>query len=336
MNLSETFIRRPVATVLIMTGALLFGIIAYRALSVSDLPNVDFPTVVVTANLPGGSPETMASAVATPLERQFSTIDGLDSMTSINTLGFTQITLQFNLKRKITDVPPYIDAAITQASPLLPAGMPQPPTYKKVNPADQPILYLALSSATLPLWKLDDYGETLMAQRISMVNGVAQVSVFGPQKYAVHAQINPDALAARGIGIDEVENAIKKANVNLPVGTAYGTKRSYTIQASGQLLNAAPYGDIIIAYRNGAPVRLRDVGQAIDSVEDDKTAAWFVDRNHFERSLVLAVQRQPGANTVAVSDSIKKILPQLKSYLPPSVELRMLYDRAVTIRTSVR
>src|SRR5438105_5527920 len=301
MNICEPFIRRPVATTLIMTGALLFGIVAYRSLPVSDLPSVDFPTILVTASLPGASPETMASAVATPLERQFSTIDGLDSMTSINSLGFTQITLQFSLRRKITDVPPDIDAAIAQAAPLLPAGMPQPPTYRKVNPADQPILYLALSSTSLPLWKLDDYGETLMAQRISMVNGVAQVAVFGSQKYAVHAQVNPDALASRGIGIDEVEAAIKRANVNLPVGTVYGTKRSYTIQASGQLLNAAPYGDIIIAYRNGAPVRLRDVGQAIDSVEDDKTAAWFVDRNGIERSLILAIQRQPGANTVAVS-----------------------------------
>src|ERR1044071_109933 len=336
MNISEPFIRRPIATTLIMIGALLFGIVAYRSLSVSDLPNVDFPTIVVTANLPGASPETMASAVATPLERQFSTIDGLDSMTSINSLAFTQITLQFNLHRKINDVPPDIDAAIAQATPLLPSGMPQPPTYRKVNPADQPILYLALSSPSLPLWKLDEYGETLMAQRISMVNGVAQVGVFGSQKYAVHAQVNPDALAARGIGIDEVEAAIQRANVNLPVGTVYGTKRSYTIQATGQILSASPYGDIIIAYRNGAAVRLRDVGQAIDSVEDDKTAAWYVDRTHFERSLVLAVQRQPGANTVAVSDAIKKILPQLKSYLPPSVELRILYDRAVTIRASVR
>jgi HAE1 family hydrophobic/amphiphilic exporter-1 len=336
MNICEQFIRRPVATTLLMVGGLLFGIVAYRSLPVSDLPNVDFPTVLVTASLPGASPETMASAVATPLERQFSTIDGLDSMTSINSLGFSQITLQFSLRRKITDVPPDIDAAIAQAAPLLPAGMPLPPTYRKVNPADQPILYLALGSTNLPLWKLDEYGETLMAQRISMVNGVAQVSVFGPQKYAVHAQIDPDALAARGIGIDEVENAIKRANVNLPVGTAYGTKRSYTIQASGQLLSAAAYNNIIVTYRNGAPVRLGDVGQAIDSVEDDKTAAWYVDRDHFERSLVLAVQRQPGANTVAVSDTIKSILPQLRSYLPPSVQLRILYDRAVTIRASVR
>src|SRR5438046_2001600 len=223
MNISATFIRRPVATCLIMFGFLLFGLLAYRVLPVSDLPSVDFPTVQVSASLPGASPETMASAVATPLERQFSTIDGLDSMTSINTLGFSQVTLQFSLRRKITDVPPDIDAAIAQATPLLPAGMPQPPTYRKVNPADQPILYIALSSPSLPLWKLDDYGETLMAQRISMISGVAQVSVFGSQKYAVHAQVNPDALASRNIGIDEVEAAIKSANVNLPVGTAYGT-----------------------------------------------------------------------------------------------------------------
>jgi HAE1 family hydrophobic/amphiphilic exporter-1 len=335
MSISEPFIRRPVATTLVMLGALLFGIMAYRTLPVSDLPNVDFPTVLVSASLPGANPETMASAVATPLERQFSTIDGLDSMTSVNSLGFTQITLQFNLRRKITDVPPDIEAAITQASPLLPAGMPQPPTYRKVNPADSPILYLALTSATLPLWVLDNYGETLMAQRISMVNGVAQVSVFGSQKYAVHVQVNPDALASRGIGINEVEQAVMDANVNLPVGTVYGQERSFTIHATGQLLQADAYADIIVVYRNGAPVRLRDVGRAVDSVEDEKTAAWYNDATHHERSLILAVQRQPGANTVEVCDSIKKLLPALRSYLPPSVELHTVYDRSLTIRDSV-
>src|ERR1051325_2822176 len=225
MNICETFIRRPVATSLVMFGLLLFGLLAYRILPVRDLLSADYPTVNVSASLPGASPETMASAVATPPERQFSTIDGLDSMTSISTLGNTSITLQFNLKRKITDVPPDIEAAITRASSLLPPGMPQPPTFQKVNPADQPIIYLAITSPTLPLWTLDEYAETLMAQRISMINGVAQVSVFGTQKYAVHVQVDPFALASRGIGINEVDQAIQNANVNLPVGTINGDRR---------------------------------------------------------------------------------------------------------------
>jgi len=335
MSISEPFIRRPVATTLVMLGILLFGAMAYRTLPVSDLPNVDFPTIVVSASLPGASPETMASAVATPLERQFSTIDGLDSMTSISTLGNCQVTLQFSLNRKINDVPPDIEAAITQASPLLPPGMPQPPTYKKVNPADSPILYIALTSDTLPMWELDNYGETLMAQRISMVSGVAQVNVFGSQKYAVRVQVNPDALASRGIGIDEVEQAVRSANVNLPVGTVYGKERSFTIQSSGQLLKAAPYNDIIVAYRNGAPVRLRDIGRAVDSVEDDKASGWFNNAAHRLPSVVLAIQRQPAANTVEICESVQRLLPKLESYLPPSVRLHILYDRSVTIRESV-
>jgi HAE1 family hydrophobic/amphiphilic exporter-1 len=335
MSISEPFIRRPIATTLVMSGILLFGVMAYRALPVSDLPNVDFPTIVVSASLPGANPETMASAVATPLERQFSSIDGLDSMTSVSTLGSSQITLQFSLRRKINDVPPDILAAITQATPLLPPGMPQPPTFRKVNPADSPILYLALTSATLPTWILDNYGEVMMAQRISMVSGVAQVSVYGSQHYAVHIQVNPDALASRGIGIDEVQTAVRNANVNLPVGTVYGKERAYTIQASGQLLQAAPYEDIIVAYRNGAPVRVRDIGQAIDSVEDEHTASWYNDATHHDRSIILAIQRQPGANTVEVCDAIKKLLPTFQSYLPPSVELHTVYDRSVAIHDSV-
>src|ERR1041384_2302969 len=264
MSISDTFIRRPVATCLVMLGFLLFGLMAYKQLSVSDLPSVDFPTISVSANLPGASPETMATAVATPLERQFSIIDGLDSMTSVCTLGITSITLQFNLKRKITDVPPDIEAAITRASALLPPGMPQPPTYQKVNPADQPILYIGITSRTLPLYTLDEYAETMMAQRISMISGVAQVGVFGTQKYAVHVKVNPDELASRGIGINEVQQAVQKANVNQPGGTRDGATKSFTIRATGQLLDAEPYGAIIVAYRNGAPVRLKDVGRAVD------------------------------------------------------------------------
>jgi len=336
VNLSAPAIRRPVATTLVMLGLLMFGVLAFRGLPVSDLPNVDFPTMNVTASLPGANPETMASAVATPLERQFSTIAGLDSMSSVSTLGSTQITLVFNLSRKINDVAPDVQAAIAAAGSLLPPGMPSPPTYKKVNPADQPILYLAITSKTMPLWDLDEYAETLMAQRISMVNGVAQVGVFGSQKYAVHVQVDPDALASRGIGIDEVESAVRRANVNLPVGTFDGRHRAYTIRASGQLLEAQPYGDVVVAYSKGAPVRLRDLGRAVDGAEDARTAAWFVDKDGARRSLILAIQRQPGANTVAVADEIKALLPKLQSYLPPSVELHVLYDRSISIHDSVR
>ncbi len=334
-NPSALFIRRPVMTTLLMLGLLVFGVMGYRLLPVSDLPNVDFPTVVVTAGLPGASPDTMASAVATPLERQFTTIAGLDSISSVSSLGNSQITLQFNLSRNINDVAPDIEAAINQATPFLPPGMPQPPSYKKVNPADSPILYIALTSPTLPLWQLDNYGETLMAQRISMVNGVAQVGVFGSQKYAVHVQLNPDALASRGLGLNDVETAIRNANVNLPLGTLYGRQQAFTLQASGQLPSAEPYRSVIVAYHNGSPVRLADLGRVLDGVEDDKTAAWYVDSHTRQRSLVLAVQRQPGANTVAVADAIKKLLPTFQSYLPPSVQLHILYDRSDTIRGSV-
>jgi multidrug efflux pump subunit AcrB len=335
MSPSEVFIRRPVMTTLVMVGILLFGIIGYRLLPVSDLPNVDFPTILVSASLPGANPDTMASAVATPLERQFSTIAGLDSMSSVSTLGNTAITLQFNLSRNIDEIASDILAAINQATPLLPPGMPQPPSYKKVNPADQPILYLALTSATLPLYALDEYGETLMAQRISMVDGVAQVGVFGSQKYAVRVQLNPDALASRGIGIDAVENAIRQANVNLPVGTLDGAHQSFTLQASGQLTTAEPYRSIMVAYRNGSPVRLGDLGRVLDSVEDDKTAAWYGDTNGYARSIVLAIQRQPGANTVAAANSVKQLIPYFERLLPPSAKLHILFDRSDTIHRSV-
>src|SRR3990172_2943126 len=241
MNLSRPFIRRPVATTLIMLAIVIFGTVAYRSLPVSDLPNVDFPTLVVMASLPGGNPETMASAVATPLERQFSTIAGLTSMNSMNSLGATQVTLQFDLHRNIDAAAQDVQAAITQASPLLPPGMSNPPTYRKVNPADQPIMFMALTSATLPLYTLNEYGETLIAQRISMVNGVAQVMVVGSQKYAVRVQLDPHALASRGIGIDQVEQAVQSANVNLPTGTLFGAHRALTLEATGQLVEAAAY-----------------------------------------------------------------------------------------------
>ena len=334
MNVSETFIERPIATSLLMAAIVLFGLVAYRSLPVSDLPNVDFPTLLVTASLPGASPETMASAVATPLENQFSMIAGLNAMTSTNSLGATQITLEFDLSRSLDGAAVDVQAAITQAARLLPAGMPTPPTFTKVNPADQPILYLALTSATVPLWTLDEYAETRVAQRISMVSGVAQVQVLGAQKYAVHAQMDPHALASRQIGVNEVETALRSWNVNLPTGTIIGPQRAFTLMASGQLMSAAQYRSLIVAYRNGSPVRLEELGKVIDSVEDDKTASSFYTSRGNQRAVVLAIQRQPGTNTIEVTDGIKRLLPVFRAELPASVHMDVLYDRSETIRES--
>jgi len=335
VNFSELFIRRPVMTTLVMMGILLFGAAAYRMLPVSDLPNVDFPTIQVNASLPGGSPETMASAVATPLERQFTTIAGLDSMTSTSALGSTQITLQFNLSRDLDAAAQDVQAAISKVVSQLPPDMPSPPTYQKVNPADQPILYIALTSPTLPMYALDEYGQTLMAQRISTVSGVAQVLVYGSQKYAVRVRLDPRELATRGIGIDEVGDAIQTGNVNLPTGTLYGAHKAFTVQAEGQLTRARAYLPLIVAYRNGSPVRIRDIGTAIDSVENDKTAAWYVTPSAEQRSVILAVQRQPGTNTVAVAGAVKKLLPTFRQQPPASVTLNLLFDRSESIEASV-
>src|SRR5437867_7547925 len=334
MNFSETFIRRPIATSLLMAAIALFGMVAYRSLPVSDLPNVDFPTLLITASLPGASPETMASAVATPLENQFSMIAGLNAMTSSNSLGSTQVTLEFNLTRNLDGAAVDVQASITQAARLLPAGMPTPPTFTKVNPADQPILYLVLTSPTLPWWTLDEYAETRVAQRISMVSGVAQVQVLGAQKYAVHAQMDPHKLASRQIGINEVETALKSWNVNLPTGTIVGPQRAFVLMASGQLMSAAQYRPLIVAYRNGSPVRLEELGTVIDGVEDDKTASWFYNRRGNQRAVVLAIQRQPGTNTIEVTDGIKRLLPVFRAELPTSVLMDVLYDRSETIRES--
>ena len=328
---TDVFIRRPVMTTLLMAGLLIFGLMAYRQLAVSDLPNVDFPVIQVAASLPGASPDTMASAVATPLERQFSTIAGIDSMTSTSALGLTQITVVFTLDRNIDAAAQDIQAALAAAAPLLPPGMPTPPSYKKVNPADQPILYLALSSPTLPLYTVDEYAQTMLAQRISTITGVAQVQVFGSQKYAVRVQVDPRAMATLGVGIDEVQNAIAQSNVNLPTGTIYGQYQSFNVQATGQLTNALAYKPLIVAYRNGSPVRLEQLGNVLDSVQTDKVASWYKD----ERAVILAIQRQPGTNTIEVVDSIKKILPSFKAQLPASVSLNILYDRSVSIRDSV-
>ena len=336
MNFSEGFIRRPIATSLLMAAIALFGLVAYRSLPVSDLPNVDFPTLLVTASLPGASPETMGSAVATPLENQFSNIAGLDSMTSINSLGSTQVTLEFDLSKSLDGAAVDVQAAITQAARLLPQGMPTPPTFTKVNPADQPILYLAVTSKTLPLWTLDEYAETRIAQRISMISGVAQVQVLGAQKYAVHVQVDPHLLASHQVGINEVETALQNWNVNLPTGTIIGPQRAFTLQASGQLMSAAQYRSLIVAYRNGSPVRLDDLGQVIDSVEDDKTASWFYTPQGFQRAIILGIQRQPGTNTIQVTDSVKNLLPMFRSEIPASVNMDVLYDRSDTIRESYK
>ncbi|WP_321478195.1 efflux RND transporter permease subunit [uncultured Paludibaculum sp.] len=334
MNFSEIFIRRPVATTLLMLAIALFGSVAYRWLPVSDLPNVDFPTLMVNASLPGANPETMASAVATPLERQFSTIAGLDSMTSSNSLGATSVTLQFDLSRDLDGAAQDVQAAISQAAPLLPAGMPTPPTFRKVNPADQPVIYLALSSPTMPLYDMNEFADTVMAQRISMVSGVAQVQVFGSQKYAVRVQVSPREMNARGIGIDEVEAAIRKHNVNLPTGTLYGPDRMLTVQATGQLTSAEAYKSLVVAYKNGAPVRLDELARVFDSVEEDKIASWFNTHEKSNRAIVLAVQRQPGTNAMEVANSVRELLTSFRSQLPPAATLDVLYDRSDSIRES--
>ncbi len=329
--MSELFIQRPITTTLIMAGIVLFGFIGYRALPVSDLPNVDYPTIQVTAELPGGSPETMASSVATPLERQFSTIAGLNTVSSTSTLGNTQITLQFDLSRNIDAAAQDVQTAISAATRQLPTGMPSQPTLKKVNPADQPIVYLMVSSPTLPLSQINEYADTSLAQRLSTISGVAQVLVTGEQKYAVRAQLDPSALAIRGIGIDDVATALQRGNTNLPVGTLYGIHQNLTVQANGQLMNAEAYRQLIVAYRNGAPVLLRDLGDIIDSVENNRLASLY----NGQQVVTLTIQRQPGTNTVAVVDAVRNLLPTFRQQLPASIKLDVLYDRSESIRESV-
>jgi HAE1 family hydrophobic/amphiphilic exporter-1 len=331
MSISEVFIRRPIATTLVMAAILLFGIMGYRELPVSDLPNVDFPTISVNAGLPGGNPETMAASVATPLEKQFSTIAGLDMMTSSSSQGNTSITLQFNLARSIDAAAQDVQAAISKTLRQLPQGM-LPPSYQKVNPADQPILYMAMSSETLPLSTLDEYAQTYLAQRISTVSGVAQVQVYGSQKYAVRVQVDPQALLSRGIGLDEVAAAVDAGNPNLPTGILWGPHMAYTVSADGQIQSAPAFRQVIVAYRNGAPVRLQDVARVLDDVQDNHNVAWF----DGAKSITLAVQRQPGTNTVQVADDVKEAIAALMPTLPASVRIQTFIDRSQTIRDSVR
>jgi HAE1 family hydrophobic/amphiphilic exporter-1 len=331
MNFTELFIRRPVMTTLATVALLIFGLAAYQKLPVSDLPNVDFPTITVSASLPGAGPETMASSVATPLEKQFSTIAGVTDMSSSSTLGSTSITLQFDLSRNIDAAAQDVQAAISATLRSLPQGI-IPPSFRKSNPASSPILYVALTSRTVPLSTLDEYGETMMGQRISTVAGVAQVNVFGAQKYAVRVQLDPAALANRGLGTDQVSAAIASSNVNQPTGVLWGQARAYTLQASGQLTDAQQFREMTVAYRNGAAVRLGDVARVLDGVENPRVAAWLRD----QRSVTLAIQRQPGTNTVEVANAVKALLPKLEAQLPAGVELHIVYDRSASINESVR
>ena len=339
MNLPAVCIRRPVMTTLLTVALCLFGVMAYRSLPVSDLPNVDFPTILVSASLPGATPETMASAVATVLEQQFSTIAGVDSMTSTSGTGSTQITLQFTLERNIDAAAQDVQAAIAAVQRRLPTDMPAPPTLRKTNPADQPIMYLAVSSPTLPLSVVDEYAETMMAQRISTVDGVSQVQVFGAQKYALRVRLDPRLLASRGITLDEVRTALAAHNVNQPTGLLDGYRQSMQILASGQLANASEFTGIVVAYRNSAPVRLGELAQVIDSVQDARVATWFGERIagklELARAVVLAVQKQPGVNTVAVANRVKALMPQIQKQLPESVKFAVLRDTSEVVRDSV-
>ena len=331
MNLADVFIRRPVATTLLVLSILVFGLAGYLRLPVSDLPTVDFPTIQVNASLPGASPETMASSVATPLEKQFSTIAGVTSISSSNSQGSTNITLQFDLNRNIDSAAQDVQSMISRASRALPPGMPAPPSFSKVNPADAAILYLTLSSSTLPMPDVDRYAETVLAERLSTVDGVAQVNVFGAQKFAVRVDVDPTQLASRQIGIDQVATAISSANVNRPAGSLYGTERNFVVQASGQLMDAAAYRPIVVAYRNGNPVRLEEVANVYDGVENPRSASWYNE----SRTIYLSIQRQPNTNTVEVVDAIKTTLDQIKPQLPPAITLAIRSDRSVAIRESV-
>ncbi|MFN7982934.1 MAG: efflux RND transporter permease subunit [Vicinamibacterales bacterium] len=339
VNLSEGFIRRPIATSLLMAAVAMFGIIAYRMLPISDLPQVDYPTLNVSAGLPGGDPGTMASAVASPLERQFTTISGLDSMTSSSGTGGTNVTLQFNLDRDIDSASVDVQTAIAGVMPLLPAGMPAPPSFRKNNPADQPILTLTLTSKTLPLPQLDDYAENVLAPRISMISGVSQVMVQGAAKYAVRVQLDPDKLRAQGLGFDEVGTAVSNWNVNLPTGQLFGPTSTFNIKAAGQLMNADQFKPLVVTYRNGAPVRLDQVATVVDSIENVFNASWLYSKDatgapQAQRAIQMQVMRQPGSNTIAVADAVRRILPQMTSAMPPAAHLTVRQDRSKTIRAA--
>ncbi len=331
MNLSETCIRRPVLTTLMTASLIVFGAFAYRLLPVAALPAVDFPTIQITATLPGASPETMAASVASPIERQLSTIAGISSMTSSSSLGSSRITVQFDLGRNIDGASLDVQTALAVAQRRLPVEMTTPPFFRKVNPGDFPVLYLSMRSDTMPLSAIDDYAETVLAPQISQLNGVAQVLVYGAQKFAVRVQVNPVAAAARNISLDDVRSVIAKANSSAPVGSLEGKQQAVTLLATGAMEKAADYRDVVVAYRNGAPIKLNQIARVIDSVENDKIATWFND----SRAIVLAIQRQPDANTVEVVDLVREKLPQMRAQIPPAIEMAPLFDRSLSIRASV-
>jgi HAE1 family hydrophobic/amphiphilic exporter-1 len=331
MNISSGFIKRPVATAMLMVGLLLLGLAAYPLLPVASLPNVNYPTIQVTAQLPGADPQTMASSVATPLEEQFGQIPGITQMTSASALGYTQISLQFNLSRSVDSAATDTLSAINAASGTLPPQMTFPPTIRKVNPADTPILVLAVTSDSLPLTVVDAYAENILLPKISQVLGVCLVGIGGQQKPAIRVQVNPQSLAARGIGLEDVRGVLSQANVDLPKGTLNSPRKTYTLNTNDQLLNPEAYNALIVAYRNGSPVRIRDIGKAIDGPENDLLAGWF----NQQRAIILGVQRQPGANVVETVDRVMALLPQLEASIPPAIKVSILSDRTQTIRASI-
>ena len=331
MSISEPFIRRPIATSLMMLGVLVFGIGAYGLLPVAALPKVDFPTIVVSVNYPGASPKTMATAIATPLEQQFAAIPALDQMTSTSGTGSLSITLQFDLERNIDGAAQDVQTAINAATGLLPKDLPNPPTYRKTNPADRPVLIYAIHSDALPIYKVDDYAYTVLAQKLSTVKGVSESRIFGQRPYAVRVQLNPAALAARGIGLEEVRNALTTTTVNRPKGNLVGANQLVTLDTNDQLFNAAAYCKVIVAYRNGAPVRIDDVGDCLDSVQNARIGAWYYDTP----AEGLAIQRQAGANTIELVDTIKSVIPRLEESIPPSVKVDLVSDRSLVVRAAV-
>src|SRR6266567_4220842 len=331
MNLSAPFIQRPIATALLMAGLLLCGLVTYRLLPVASLPNVNFPTIQVTAQLPGADPQTMASSVATPLEQQFSQIPGVTQLTSASALGSTQLTVQFDLSRDVNSASVDVLAAINAASPYLPLNIPYPPTIRKVNPADTPILVLGLTSDTLPLTTVDAYAENILLPKISQISGVGLVGIGGQQKPAIRVQVNPQALAARGINLEDVRTVLGQANVDLAKGTLNSPRQTYTLNTNDQLFHPEQYADLVIAYRNGSPVRIRDIGRAVSAGENDLIAGWY----HQQRAIILAVQRQPGANVIETVDRVKAMLPVLQASIPAAVKINVISDRTQTIRASV-
>ncbi|MEA2952849.1 MAG: hypothetical protein QOJ96_2369, partial [Alphaproteobacteria bacterium] len=331
MGISELCIRRPVFTSLITMTIIVFGAFAYRLLPVAALPNVDFPTITISATLPGASPETMASSVAAVIERQMSTISGINSMTSTSSLGRSQITIQFDLNRDIDGAALDVQSALSIATRRMPPEMTTPPGFRKVNPGDYAVILISLISPTLPLSTVDEYAETVLAQQISQLPGIAQVDVNGAQKFAVRVQVDPVAAAARNISLDEIRRVVVSTNSNSPVGTLYGSNQNVTLLATGAMRKAEEYRKVVVAYRNGAPIKLDEVARVIDGVENDKIATWF----NNERAIVLGIQKQPGANTIAVVDAIRERFPTYQAQVPAAIKLEILNDRSISIRDSV-